>query len=130
MSIFRKIKESQTLLINNQSKNLESQDKKVFKFGFGQSPFLPSEIVMEELRLNVHHKEYSSVQGDSALRQIISDFHRQMNGLKISKDNIMIAPGSKILIYSILLSYKEADVFIPAPSWVSYAPQAELAGHI
>lgn len=129
MSIYRKIEESQTLLINNQSKNLECQQKKIFKFGFGQSPFLPPRKVMEELKSNVHHKEYSSVQGDSELRQLISDFHFRINGLKISADNVMVAPGSKILIYTILLAFKESDVFIPAPAWVSYAPQAKLAGH-
>lgn len=129
MSIFRKIEESQTLLINNQSKNLESLQKKIFKFGFGQSPFLPPVQVMEALKANVHRKEYSSVQGDPELRQLIADFHFQVNGLKVAAGNVMIAPGSKILIYSILLSFKEADVFIPAPAWVSYAPQAKLAGH-
>ena len=129
MGIFRKIEESQTLLINNQSKNLEHQQKKIFKFGFGQSPFLPPKKVMDELKSNVHRKEYSSVQGDSELRQLISNFHLQVNGLKVSADNIMIAPGSKILIYTILLAFKKADVFIPAPAWVSYAPQAKLAGH-
>jgi aspartate aminotransferase len=129
MDIYRKIEESQTLLINNQSKNLEGLQKKVFKFGFGQSPFLPPVQVMEALKANVHRKEYSSVQGDPELRQLISDFHFKVNGLKVAADNVMIAPGSKILIYTILLSFKEADVFIPAPAWVSYAPQAKLAGH-
>lgn len=27
------------------------------------------------------------------------------------------------------MAFKKADVFIPAPSWVSYAPQAKLVGH-
>ena len=38
--MFRKVEESQTLLINTQSKDLESQNKKIIKLGFGQSPFL------------------------------------------------------------------------------------------
>ena len=129
MSIYRKIEESQTLLINNQSKDLESLQKKIFKFGFGQSPFFPPVQVIEALKANAHRKEYGSVQGDPELRQLISDFYFQVNGFKVAASNIMIAPGSKILIYSILLSFKKADVFIPAPAWVSYAPQAKLAGH-
>lgn len=128
MSIFRKIKESQTLLINHQSKNLEKQ-RKVFKFGFGQSPFFPPMIVQEALKSNAHHKEYSSVQGDPELRQLVAKFHNKVNGLKISDENVLIAPGSKILIYTILLAFKKADVFISSPSWVSYGPQAKLAGH-
>ena len=41
-SIFKEIEESQTLLINTQSKLLIDQNKKVIKFGFGQSMVLSS----------------------------------------------------------------------------------------
>ena len=34
-----KLKESSTLVINEKSKELISQGKKVYQFGFGQSPF-------------------------------------------------------------------------------------------
>jgi aspartate aminotransferase len=129
MVTFRKIEESQTLLINIQSKNLEKQQKKIYKFGFGQSPFMPPDKVLKTLKSKVHHKEYSNVQGDFELRKIVSEFHFKANGLKVDPGNIMIAPGSKILIYTILLSFEKADVFIQAPAWVSYAPQAKLAGH-
>jgi len=127
--MFKQVEESQTLLINTQSKLLASQSKKIIKFGFGQSPFLPPKFVLEALRNAVEHKEYSSVQGESELRENISKFHKKHNGLTVESDNILIAPGSKILIYNILLSFIKADVFIPAPAWVSYAPQAKLVGH-
>jgi aspartate aminotransferase len=127
--MYRKIEESQTLLINNQSKDLELQNKKIIKFGFGQSPFMPPKLVLEALENAVNHKEYTSVQGDLELRKIISKFHQDHNGLTVSPENILTAPGSKILIFNILMSFKKADVFIATPSWVSYAPQAKLAGH-
>ena len=128
-SIFKEIEESQTLLINTQSKLLIDQNKKVIKFGFGQSPFLPPKRVLEALKGSVNHKEYTSVQGDPELRAYMSAFHKQHNGLEVEPNNILVAPGSKILLFNILMSFKKADVFIPAPSWVSYAPQAKLAGH-
>jgi aspartate aminotransferase len=127
--MYRKVEESQTLLINNQSKLMAAQNKKIIKFGFGQSPFLPPDFVIDALRDAVEHKEYSSVQGDLELRELMADFHFKHNGLKVKPDNILLAPGSKILIYSTLLSFEKADVFIPSPAWVSYAPQAKLAGH-
>lgn len=127
--MFRQIEESQTLLINTQSKELELQNKKIIKFGFGQSPFMPPKSVLEALKNSVNHKEYTSVQGDLDLRKNISEFHKAHNGLKVLPDNILIASGSKILIFNILMSFKKADVFIATPSWVSYAPQAKLAGH-
>lgn len=129
MNMYRQIEESQTLLINNQSKDLELQNKRITKFGFGQSPFMPPNDVLKALKNSVNHKEYTSVQGDLELRRNISQFHKDHNGLKVSPENILIAPGSKILIFNILMSFKEADVFIATPSWVSYAPQAKLAGH-
>ena len=129
MSYHPQVEESQTLLINTQTRLLESQNRKVFKFGFGQSPFFPPQKVIKSLRKHAFRKEYSSVQGDPDLRYNISEFHHKYNGLKSSPDDILVAPGSKILLFNILLSFNKADVMISAPSWVSYAPQAKLAGH-
>lgn len=127
--MYRDVEESQTLLINTQSKLMTSQNKKVIKFGFGQSPFLPPKFVMDAFRDTVHHKEYSSVQGDPELRDYMTRFHNTHNGLEVDPDNILLAPGSKILLFNILMAFKKADLFIPAPAWVSYAPQGKLAGH-
>jgi len=127
--MFRKVEESQTLLINTQSRNLVAQNKKIYKFGFGQSPFMPPKQVLDALKNSVHHKEYTSVQGDLELREYMAEFHRSHNGIQVDPDNILIAPGSKTLLFSILMAFEKADVFIPAPAWVSYAPQAQLAGH-
>ncbi|ALM06676.1 hypothetical protein SB49_01785 [Sediminicola sp. YIK13] len=127
--MYRKVEESQTLLINTQAKALEAQNKEIIKFGFGQSPFLPPPNVINALKESAHRKEYSSVQGDLNLRKLMSAFHLAHNGLKVDHDNILVAPGSKILLYTIMLAFEKADVLIPVPSWVSYAPQAILAGH-
>ncbi|WP_459212305.1 pyridoxal phosphate-dependent aminotransferase [Aquimarina rhabdastrellae] len=127
--MYRHIEESQTLLINTQSQVLEAQKKEIIKFGFGQSPFLPPEFVIDSLTKATYHKEYSSVQGDAQLRENISKFHEKHNGLVIKPENILIAPGSKILLFSILMAFEKADVLIPAPAWVSYEPQTKLAGH-
>ena len=64
--MYRQIEESQTLLINTQSKDLELQKKKIIKFGFGQSPFMPPKLVLEALKSSVNHKEYTSVQSLSS----------------------------------------------------------------
>lgn len=127
--MYRQVEESQTLLINTRSKELIAQNKKIIKFGFGQSPFLPPTEVMDALKQAVHHKEYSSVQGELKLREHIANFHLQHNGLKVKPENILLGPGSKILIFNILMAFEQADVFIAAPAWVSYQPQAKLAGH-
>ena len=84
---------------------------------------------MRALKKSVHRKEYSSVQGSPELRQLIANFHFDHNKLKVNAEDILLAPGSKILIYNIMLAFKKADILIPAPAWVSYAPQVKLIGH-
>jgi len=44
--MYRQIELSQTLLINTQSKNLASQNKKIIAFEFGQPPFMPPKSVL------------------------------------------------------------------------------------
>ena len=44
------LKESSTLAINEKSKELISKGKKVYQFGFGQSPFPVPEKIVEALK--------------------------------------------------------------------------------
>ena len=122
-------KESETLLINQISLLRASNSKEVFKFGFGQSPFLVPKKISDSLAKAAHRKEYMSVQGHPSLRQAIVDFHNTMEGRKFHADNIIIGAGSKILIFSILGAFEKAEIVLPAPSWVSYEPQAKLLRH-
>jgi aspartate aminotransferase len=125
----RDAEHSETLFINELSCEKEKQGTKVFKFGFGQSPFLPPEHVIQSLKDHAHHKEYLNVQGLPALREAVANFHSEVDNLSLSPSQIMIAPGSKILIFAIMAAFTKADVFLVTPSWVSYEPQAKLAGH-
>ena len=122
-------KESETLLINQISLLRASNREKVFKFGFGQSPFLVPNKITESLAKAAHRKEYMSVQGHPLLRLAIANFHNEMEGKCFHEDNIIIGAGSKILIFSILGAFEKAEIVLPAPSWVSYEPQAKLLGH-
>ena len=49
-NIVKNLKPSSTLKINELCKDLESQGKEIFKFGFGQSPFKVPEDVISELK--------------------------------------------------------------------------------
>ena len=71
-SIVKNLKPSATLRINEISKDLESKGKKIFKFGFGQSPFqIPIDIV-NELKNNAHQNQYLPMQGLPKLRSSIA----------------------------------------------------------
>ena len=58
-----KLKESSTLVINEKSKALINKGKKVYQFGFGQSPFPVPEKIVEALKNHAHRKEYLPIQG-------------------------------------------------------------------
>src|SRR6266567_4217105 len=59
--------------------------------------------------------------------QTIAEYLARKRGLTFSSDQILVAPGSKPLLYA-LMQILEGDLLLPVPSWVSYAPHARLAG--
>ena len=70
--LVKNLKPSSTLLINETSRRLEEQGKKIFKFGFGQSPFKVPEDIVKELKDNAHQNKYLPMQGLSELRNAVS----------------------------------------------------------
>lgn len=129
LSTLRQAEQSETLFINDFSKQKEAKGEKVYKFGFGQSPFFPPQHVIDIVKKEAHRKEYMSVQGLAELRQAVAKFHKQIDNIDTDPDFVLIGPGSKMLIYTVMVAFKKADVFLVTPSWVSYEPQAKLSGH-
>ncbi len=123
-----KLKESSTLVINEKSKNLISRGKKIFQFGFGQSPFPVPEKIVETLKNNAHRKEYLPIQGLSDLREKISKYLLKRTGNDYPKENILITPGSKEAMLLIHIAFN-GEIIIPAPGWVSYEPQAQVGSN-
>ena len=124
-NIIKDLKPSSTLRINEISKELESKGKKIFKFGFGQSPFEVPKDVVDELKNNAHQNKYLSMQGLSELRAAISKYSNTKNSQNYTAENIIIGPGTKELMFLLQLLF-DGDILLPVPSWVSYAPQALL----
>ncbi len=120
-----KLKESSTLVINEKSKELISKGKKVFQFGFGQSPFPVPEKIVDTLKKNAYRKEYLPIQGLPELREKISKYLFKRTGNDYPKENILITPGSKEAMLLIHIAFN-GEIIIPAPGWVSYEPQAEI----
>ena len=120
-----KLKESATLAINEKSKRLIKNGKKIYRFGFGQSPFQIPEKIVETLKKNAHRKEYLSIQGLPELREKISRYLQRRTGVDFSKENILITPGSKEAMLLMHVAFN-GEIITPAPSWVSYEPQAEI----
>ena len=122
----KKLKPSATLAINEESNRLKKSGKKIYKFGFGQSPFPVPETVVSALKNNANKHNYLPMQGLEELRSAIANYLNKNNNNNFSKEDIVIGPGTKELMLLTQIIFK-GDVLLPAPSWVSYQPQAIIA---
>ncbi len=122
---FKDLKTSATLRINEISKELQNQGKEIYKFGFGQSPFMIPENIITELKKNAHQNKYLPMQGLPELREAVANFESKKKKQKYTASNIIIGPGSKELMFLLHMIF-DGEILLPAPSWVSYKPQAIL----
>ena len=118
---------SATLEINELSNALLAQGKQVYKLGLGQSPFPVPQVVVDELKVNAHQKDYLPVRGLPALQQAVASYFERTQDLVFQPQHVLVGPGSKDLMFILQLVYY-GDLVIPTPSWVSYAPQAHIIG--
>lgn len=121
------VKESATLAINQQAKALRKEGLDVYHFGFGQSPFPVPEAIQNALKDNTDKKDYLPTQGLPELCEAISGFYQQQFGYSFAPEQVFVGPGSKELLFQLIYLF-EGPLLIPAPSWVSYGPQASIRG--
>ena len=121
----KELKPSATLAINELVMKKRATGQSILHLGFGESPFPVHLSVQEELKKNVDKKSYLPTQGIYPLREKVSAFYKYHFNLDYLPEQIIVGPGSKVLVFDLLLSL-EGPLFIPAPSWVSYQHQAKL----
>ncbi len=119
------IKESATLAINQSALRLRKNGATIYHYGFGQSPFPVPMSLQRGLAENAWRKNYLPGTGLPELQEAIAEYYRKNFGLDFKKEQILIGPGSKELLFD-LLFVLEGTLILPAPSWVSYEPQAIL----
>ena len=124
-NIVKDLQPSSTLKINEISKDLENKGHKIFKFGFGQSPFQVPLDIVNELKDNAYQNKYLPMQGLKELREAVAKYTSLKKNFNYSSKDIIIGPGSKELMFLLQVIF-DGEIILPAPSWVSYAPQAIL----
>ena len=120
------LRPSATLAINEESNRLIRSGKKVYKFGFGQSPFPVPDSIISALKNNANKNTYLPMQGLEELRLAIANYLNKNNNNNFKSDDILIGPGTKELMFLTQIAF-QGEVLLPAPSWVSYQPQALIA---
>ena len=127
--LFLKVAKAETFSLNEKSNALAANGHTVYRFGFGESPFPPPQRLQEALGRSAHRTDYTAVAGLPELRERIAAFHHEVDAYPISAEQVLVAPGTKPLLYNVMHAFEQAEVYLPAPSWVSYAPQANIARH-
>lgn len=118
---------SPTLAINEAVAARRAAGSTIIHLGFGEASFPLHPLLNEALARSAKHTGYAPVAGIPSLRRAIAAYLERTRGLAFTPDQIIVAPGSKPLLYT-LLQALEGDLLLPVPSWVSYAPHAHLAG--
>ena len=121
-----RLKPSATLAINEESDKLKKSGKKVYKFGFGQSPFPVPESIVSALKNNANKNTYLPMQGLEELRSAIAKQLSHDNNNDFVAEDIIVGPGTKELMFLTQIAFV-GEILLPAPSWVSYQPQAVIA---
>lgn len=118
---------SATLRISEKANEMRNAGEEVYALGFGQSPFPVPACMVRKLKEHAEVNKYLPVRGHPHLRQAIAEWAVHHKGVSVTAEDVMVGPGSKQLIY-LLQAVLQCQLLLPRPSWVSYAPQAELLG--
>jgi aspartate aminotransferase len=117
---------SATLAANEALAARRSRGEPVLPLAFGEAGLPAHPALQEALAAATASNGYGPVAGSAALRAAAAGYW-QRRGLPTSPASVVCGPGSKPLLFGLLLA-TGADVAVPRPSWVSYAAQAGLAG--
>ncbi|MCB9848926.1 MAG: pyridoxal phosphate-dependent aminotransferase [Phycisphaeraceae bacterium] len=142
MSLSRRVeslKPSSTLAVTALAKSLKAQGRDVLSFAAGEPDFdTPAPIRQAAIdALNAGQTKYAPTPGDPETRQVIAGKLANENLIPdVTGDHVVISGGGKnslYLLFQALLDTPQArdqpqEVILPTPAWVSYKPQAQLAG--
>lgn len=117
---------SATLAVNEALDERRRQGKPVLPLGFGEAGLPVHPALRAQLAAAAGRSAYGPVAGSPELRRAAAGYWIR-RGLPTGPDRVVAGPGSKPLLYGLLLAIG-GDVVVPCPSWVTYAAQAQLAG--
>jgi Aspartate/tyrosine/aromatic aminotransferase len=117
---------SATLAANEEISRRREAGERVLNLAFGEAGLPVHPVLRERLDEASARNGYGPVAGDAVLRTATAGYWER-RGLPTDPDLVVCGPGSKPLLYALLLAIG-GDIVLTMPSWVSYAAQAELIG--
>jgi aspartate aminotransferase len=117
---------SATLAANEARARRRRGGQPVLPLAFGEAGLPVHPLLREALAAAAASGSYGPVAGIHALREAAAGYWTR-RGLPTEPGGVVAGPGSKPLLYALLLAIG-TDVAVPSPSWVSYAAQTQLTG--
>lgn len=128
------MEESATLAMASLSRTLRSQGKDIISLSLGEPDFHTPKFIKNAAikAIEENYTTYTPVAGYDELREKIAHKLLRDNGLKYTKDQIVVSTGAKQSIANAVLSLINPgdEVIIPAPYWVSYIEIVKMAGGV
>ena len=106
----RGLRVSATLSLNERVREMWDAGRDIYHLGFGESRFPVHPKVAKALQANVHRRSYLPALGIRELRETIAQFYQRKFEMAVSPDQVVIGPGSKSLLYALLLGNVEFEV--------------------
>ncbi|MDX2148922.1 MAG: pyridoxal phosphate-dependent aminotransferase [Planctomycetota bacterium] len=136
------LKPSVTVAFMNRAKALKAEGKDVLSFAAGEPDFDTPDNIKEAAitALRAGQTKYMPTLGDPATRAAIAKKLNEENGVPATPEHVAISSGGKhslfVACHCVLddprlraeKGLPPQEVLLPVPTWVSYAPIAELAG--
>ncbi|MDF5756058.1 pyridoxal phosphate-dependent aminotransferase [Spongiactinospora sp. TRM90649] len=117
---------SATLAANEDIDRRRRAGERVLNLAFGEAGLPVHPALRRRLIAASERNGYGPVAGAPDLRVAAAGYWER-RGLATDPDLVVCGPGSKPLLYGLLLAIG-GDIVLPMPSWVSYAAQADLVG--
>jgi aspartate aminotransferase len=128
----RKLADSQTMAMNQKSRDLQSKGIDIINLSVGEPDFNTPPHVKDAAKkaIDDNFSFYSPVSGYPDLVNAISRKFLNENDLVYKPENITVSNGAKHSIANVLMVLVDDgdEVIVPAPYWVSYVELVKLAG--
>ena len=125
------ISPSPTLSLTAKAKAMRAQGIDVIGFGAGEPDFdTPDHIKREAVKaISEGFTKYTPTTGIPELKAAICKKFKEDNGLDYEPSQVVVSSGAKHSIFNIVqvLCDRGDEVIVPAPYWVSYTEQVNIA---
>ena len=128
------LKASSTVAFNTKAKDLAQTGVDVVAMTAGEPDFQPPQHVLDAAHEAIDRgmTKYTAAAGTLELRKAVAAKFKRENNLDYSPEQISVSTGGKQVLYNGFMSVLNPgdEVIVPAPYWVSYPAQVQLAGGV